>query len=212
MTIEFKTLRDDKGSEFEQLDAIYCEAIPSSERKPRDSLAAMVRFPSYRLIVGILDEKVVAFSILYLFANPLFALLEYMAVDHTIRGQGLGSATFHESTRLITAELGSVPVLLEVDSDREDAVDRDNRLRRVEFYRKLGCRRIDGLDYILPLETGEQPPLMDLMIWQEPVPSSLSAVALQSLLREVYVNVYHCHSDDKRISDMLAKQYEFPVL
>ena len=43
------------------------------------------------------------------------------------------------------------PMLLEVDAVAEGVRADDAAVRRQRFYRRMGCRRIDGLGYILPL-------------------------------------------------------------
>lgn len=206
MSLNFEQLRTFEGVDFAALNEIYHEAIPASERKPRDLLEAMFQHPNYKVIVGKLKKRVVSLSILYCFADPDFALLEYMAVQKSVRGQGVGSATFTDSAKRVFAELGGAPLVLEVDSDREKASDHDIRLKRIAFYRRLGCRRIQGLDYILPLATGETPPLMDLMIWQEPMPETITGVALRVHVQNIYIQVYQCHPTDNRLNVMISNQ------
>src|SRR5437762_12513792 len=106
----------------------------------------MVRTPEYRVWVIQDAGHVTGFSILFLPPAERFALLEYMAVAAERRNHGLGSELFKQTV------VGAVtPILLEVDSDREACADRQIRTRRQQFYRRLGCVRISGLHYILPL-------------------------------------------------------------
>jgi hypothetical protein len=98
----------------------------------------------------------------------------------------------------------SLPVLLEVDSDREDASDRALRTRRERFYRRLGCLRIAGLRYLMPL-AGEGPaPEMDLLVYTAEPLGPLARSEVQRWLETIYRDVYHCPPDDPRLAQMVA--------
>ncbi len=202
-SISFSRLTSADGAEFEGLYAIYEEAIPASERKTRAQMRAMTANASYRIVVAALYGKVAGFSTLYFLKNPNFVLLEYMAVDASMRGRGIGSSIFRESARLLQEELGDAPMIIEIDSDREESMDRPKRLQRIAFYRALDCRRLEGVDYILPLDTGEKPPVMDLFIWRRSKTTSIEKNDLRHYLRQIYVEVYSCSPDDPRIYSML---------
>src|SRR5205823_6171752 len=97
----------------------------------------------------------------------------------------------------------SLPILLEVDSDREACGDREMRTRRQQFYRRLGCVRVSGLHYILPLPGQGPAPEMDLMLYSAEPERQLSKRDLERWLRTVYRDVYSCSFDDPRIVRML---------
>ena len=102
-----------------------------------------------------------------MFAPPeeSFCLLGCMAVDVDYRGAGVGGRLFLRSVQDAAQGRDDLAVLLEVDSEREPSADHAIRQRRQQFYRRLGCHRIDELDYILPLTGAGAPPRMDIMIY-----------------------------------------------
>ena len=116
------------------------------------------------------------------------------------RGSGLGARLY--VTARDAAEARERPLLIEVDSEREACPDRDVRLRRKQFYRRLGARQVQGLAYDLPLETGHVPPALDVLIdrWSD---GSVSKSALSDWLSEIYAGVYGQAADDPRIAAML---------
>ena len=67
-------------------------------------------------------------------------------------GAGIGGLLFGETAQLLLHE-ASPPrfLIVEVDSPREASPDQATRLRRQQFYRRVGCLRFDWIDYILPL-------------------------------------------------------------
>jgi GNAT superfamily N-acetyltransferase len=202
--VELKQLESRDGETLRQLYAIYAASIAAREQKPESWLGAMIGTPEYRVWVAKAGGLVRGFSILFLSLTEGFALLEYMAVAPDQRNQGLGGELFRRSVeRAMTSEGRKVPVLLEIDSDREASADRAIRMRRERFYRRLGCVRISGLHYNMPL-AGEGPaPEMDLMVYSAEPLDRLGRGELKRWLQTIYRDVYHCSPDDPRIEQMV---------
>ena len=188
---------------FEALYSIYCESISLREQKAKADLAAMVSEPNYRLLLAQDDSSVVGFSIVVVAGGESFCLLEYMAVDKSYRGRGVGVELFEETVGTIYKEHGAIPILLEVDSDREPSPDRVERRRRQNFYRRLGCRAIANCAYILPLPGKNAPPEMDLFVYVPGPAPTIRRAKLERWLKLIYRDVYGCSADDCRIAIML---------
>ena len=94
-------------------------------------------------------------------------------------------------------------LLVEVDSDRVDCPDRALRARRIQFYRRLGCRRIEPIDYVSPLPGEGPPPRLDLLV-AGITDEHLPAAEVAGWLREIYDAVYGCREDDPRLVAMIA--------
>src|SRR5450631_3846502 len=208
--IKLEQLASSEGETFRQLYAIYAASIAAREQKRENWIAAMVDAPEYRVWVAKVGGLVRGFSILFVPAAGGFALLEYMAVAPDQRNHGLGAELFRRTMEAaVTPEGRPLPVLLEVDSDREACADRALRTRRERFYRRLGCLRLAGLRYVMPLGGEGAPPEMDLLIYAaEPLGSlARSGVARSDVkrwLETIYRDVYHCPPDDPRLAQMVS--------
>jgi GNAT superfamily N-acetyltransferase len=213
--IKLEQLASSQGETFRQLYAIYAASIAAREQKRESWIAAMIDAAEYRVWVAKAGGLVRGFSILFVPAAGGFALLEYMAVAPDQRNHGLGAELFRETMKAaLTPEARPLPVLLEVDSDREAASDRALRTRRERFYRRLGCLRIAGLRYLMPLPGEGSPPEMDLLVYPaEPlgglarseVPrSEVPRSEVKRWLETIYRDVYHCAPDDPRLAQMVA--------
>jgi ribosomal protein S18 acetylase RimI-like enzyme len=181
---------------------IYEASIPPSERKSTDALRTMATRSDYRLIAALRDGTVLGFAAVFAPPTEPFALLEYLAVDEPSRGGGIGAALF----RAAAASLANpdTMLLVEVEAESGNGAELEHR-RRQAFYRRLGCRRITGLKYELPLRTAGEPPAMELMV-RPPAAASwrLDRRTVELALRSVYVNVYAQPTDDPRIAHMLV--------
>jgi hypothetical protein len=149
------------------------------------------------------DHSLVGFSIVFVSDSESFGLLEYMAVDKSHRGGGVGSELFKETVAAMCRSNGAIPILLEVDSDREPSPDQAQRRRRQNFYRGLGCRRIADCAYILPLPGENAPPEMDLLVYLSEPARTIRRAELERWLKLIYRDVYGCSADDHRIAIML---------
>jgi len=193
----FEPLDSAGGSAFEDFYRIYAESIAVPEQKSRDQLAAMIERPDYQVLLARRRGQVVGFSVLFLSREESFGLLEYMAVQAAHRSGGIGAELFRRSREVA----GEAPLLVEVDSDRSG--DRAMNHRRILFYRRLGCRFIEGVSYILPLRSEGPRPEMDLLIHAWPAIDRIPKSPVERWLRTMYRDVYGCPPDDPRIALML---------
>ena len=173
--------------------AIYVEAIPKSERKPADWISAATLREDFRLTVAMADETVAGFSLSFVPAHNDFVLVEYLAVKTEHRGRGVGGCLLDA----VIADRAGRTVLAEVET-----ADTPDRRRRHAFYRRRGCRAVQGLDYLLPLHPAAPPPPMQLLAAY--APPLLPRVQLRRWLTRIYTDVYAMPADDPRLESMLS--------
>ncbi len=200
-----KPLTSANDHRFEALSAIYRNSIALREQKSQAELATMVSRAAYRFLLAEEGGHVVGFSISFLATAEPFCLLEYMAVDKPYRGCGVGSELFRQTANAVREQVGTIPIVLEVDSGRGSAPDQDVIRHRHNFYRRLGCRRIADCSYILPLPGASPAPGMDLFVHlTEPAPA-IRRSTLHRWLEVIYRDVYGCSAGDPRIAMMLHR-------
>jgi len=203
--VKLEQLESSEGETFRQLYAIYAASIAAREQKRESWIAAMIDAPEYRVWVAKTGGLVRGFSILFVPPAGGFALLEYMAVASDQRNHGLGAELFRRTMeQAVPPGERPLPVLLEVDSDREASSDRALRTRRERFYRRLGCLRIAGLRYLMPLAGDGSPPEMDLLVYTAEPLGRLARSEVGRWLESIYRDVYHCSPADPRLAQMVA--------
>jgi GNAT superfamily N-acetyltransferase len=198
----FEPLTSSRAAGFDRFYAIYTQSIALREQKPRPRVADMVDRPDYRVLLVRKNDVVAGFTVVFAPAAETFCLLEYMAVAEPFRNAGLGAQLFQRSVADIAALRGDVPMLLEVDADRPPSGDRTWIRRRQQFYRRLGCLRLEGLSYVLPLSGEGPPPTMDLLVHFAGEPLAVRKPQLTSWLTTIFTSVYGCRSDDPRLTEM----------
>jgi GNAT superfamily N-acetyltransferase len=186
--------------EFDEFFAIYEEALPAAERKSRDAIAQILERNDYKIYVVQSQSHVVAFSIVFMSNTSPVALLEYMATKKGMRNAGLGARLFEHAVEA----KGERTLLVEVDSEREQAKDNDLRVRRKNFYLRLGCKQIQGLDYLMPQVSDARPPVMDLLYYSSGEELTIDQSTLRSWLGAIYSEVYGRSRDDENINNMIT--------
>ena len=203
MPLHVKRLTAQNTLTFDGFYAIYARAFPLSEQKSKETLLAMLDAPFYTLFLAYDDEKIVGFCIMYHPKKDDFFLLEYIAITPHIQAKGVGSFLLQTSLNLLFETEGIRPVLIEIDSPEHPSFEQEIREKRERFYRKLGALKIDPFDYILPLQSNEAPPPMELLLLQYPH-KTLEKETLKRWLEALYHDVYGCTKDDGRIAQMLT--------
>ena len=192
---------------YDSLVRIYLDSQPESELKTPAQLARMIKQPEYYFLAALRDGIVIGYSIAICLVDSDAALLEYMAVDRDLRGAGIGQHLF-EATRKFGAIADRI-LLIEVDSEKFPSPDHSDRVRRKNFYRRLGCREIEGLAYIMPPVASATPPLMDLLVSHDELPGAFPKSRIRTWLESCYRQVYHVEPGDPRIGQMIKGLPEY---
>lgn len=202
MLLHVKRLTHENACEFDGFYAIYSTAFPRSEQKSHEILSTMLSRNDYSIYLGYIDEEIIGFCIFYHALDEDFYLLEYMAIASLKRGKGMGTALLQQSMEALFARCGEKALLIEIDSPEVSCDEQKIRDKREQFYRRLGAKKIDPFDYILPLQTDETPPPMELLVCHSSL-ATLPKEHLRHWLEILYTRVYGCTKEDPRITSML---------
>lgn len=193
--------KEDKNG-FDELYAIYSSSFPRSEQKQKEELLQMLCSADYTIFTTKIDSKIVGFCAVFHSSKTSFFLIEYMAVKSELRGVGVGRELFLHVKKQMAKAYGAKPLLVEIDSPDKKSTEWEIREKRERFYRKLGCRIIEPLDYILPIKSEERAPQMKLLLHHDEL-ANISNKLLKEWLESLYVLIYGCQKDDERIGEML---------
>lgn len=123
----------------DEIEALYHSHMrrdfPPAELKPLKRIHSMFADGRYEVVAQKTGERVLAYACLYRGSAP--ALLDYYAVAEGHRGRGAGTAFLRELLLSHYAQHG-VMAELEAPAKAVDAADHALRMRRVQFYERLG--------------------------------------------------------------------------
>ncbi|MDZ4842454.1 MAG: GNAT family N-acetyltransferase [Hyphomicrobium aestuarii] len=205
MTVTFKVLEHTNHTEIDRLIEIYQEAIDPSEQKSPPEIIGMLQDHRYVLMIGSDECGTLGFSISFYPQNADFWLLEYMAVDSKQRSRGVGEALFNAAYNHGLSFDPNRIMVLEVDQPGQSNNPKNDTVSRFRFYSRMKCRRITGLDYILPLEAAGPPPPMMLLVFRQPPIDRLPKSKVREWLIRMYVDVYGQSANDPRIDISMSQ-------
>jgi GNAT superfamily N-acetyltransferase len=195
--IRIQQIAPDNAPLLDAAFALYRDSIEKSEQRPEPVFRALINRPDYRFLAARLDEELVGVAASWAPEDADFWLFEYAAVAERLRGNNIGANLFVASRLMAGQERIA---LVEVDAFTGEEI----QAKRLAFYRRLGCRRLAGLDYILPLDAfGAPPPMWLLALAQEDNLASVSVVEVEDWLRRIYSEVYLKPLDDARLAAMI---------
>ena len=194
--IRINQLEPDDSEGLDRVYALYQAAILRTEQRPEAQFRALIQRPDYRFVVAKLDEAIIGFAVSWAPEQADFWLFEYAAVAPEARGNKIGSHLLLASRQLIGIERTA---LIEVDANTGS----DEQAMRLEFYKRLGCRQLSGLEYLLPLDAFGPPPPMVLLAMLHPDVNSVPVMVLEEWLRRIYSEAYGKGLDDPRLARMI---------
>ena len=118
----------------EQLKLLYQTAFPENEQIPWDDLISLIDQMNLDFTAYYEDDKFIGFTIL--FPHKKFNWFWYFAVIPELRGQGKGQKIL---TYLIE-KYKEKNVVLDMESPKQECNNKEQRIRRHDFYIRNGFR------------------------------------------------------------------------
>jgi hypothetical protein len=179
---------------------IYVDSFPPNERHSLEVIRQRVTNKESRLFVGVDQNEVVLMCLIYNLSSAEFLLFDYMAVSATKRGLGVGSLflQFIRSHFKLTAKY----MVLEVENPAHGD-NREEREKRVAFYKKNGAKLLAGVRYILPALDNTTPTEMVLMVMPEYPGGTISGSTIKRLIATIYAEVYNRPAHDPLLQSFI---------
>ena len=185
---------------MDRLFAIYKEALPPHEQKPRFMLDKMLENTNYYFYILTSPagkNQPIGMAIIYAPGELDYYLLEYIAIAAGYRGGGYGGKFFDALVEIFKGNM-----VVEIDSPYQHSDDTATRLKRREFYKSHGCVEVSGLKYILPLKLKNIPEML-LMLHSDIYKHAIPKEKLRLWLHDIYEYAYGCSKNDERVEFML---------
>jgi GNAT superfamily N-acetyltransferase len=191
---------------------IYRESFPDSQRVADEMLLRFVPQPQeepggWVFHVAEARQGVAGFAVALHVSSMSLAYLAYLAVGSEWRGRGIGSALFRSVVAHWSRLRPKPPHWLFLEVERPElAADDDERIRRerrIRFYERLGCQRLDADFQAPPL--GPSLPVVPYWILMLPIRDpDLRPAAVRAALADIYREVYGLEEDHPLVENCLA--------
>jgi GNAT superfamily N-acetyltransferase len=180
---------------------IYMRSFPSNERHPIDVIKERISKNKSILYVGIENNKVNSFALIWDLLGSNFALLDYFAVDESERNRGIGQMFYNFLVSEVT-RLGRFFILeVEKPLNKYDS----EKIKRINFYLKNETKIIKNTPYILPALDSTSETEMLLMIANGEKCTFLNQKNIKNLIKQIYKELYQRDESDLLLLSFIDK-------
>ena len=201
----------EKSSKLEQdWRDLYTAAFPVSEQESEAKLQNLIDNGKllYHKTVG-KNGELLCFSMVSL--APDFSFLAYIATDPRQRSGGYGSKHMRALIDLLKNQYPThVGLFLEIESTnpRNQTLsdeDKNTRKRRLDFYRRLGSKRLcRSMQYLAPSKSGQSELELDILFFNF-ANATLEHKAKERIVSEIYQRFYELPPSDPLVTKVLSK-------
>lgn len=166
------------------------------ELKSYAQLEFLMTGKSYKLLLAkdrLIDETI-GYAFIYELQQIKAIWLDYMAIIGRFRNEGYGTTLFNKVVQYNQDGLG---LFVEVEIPT-DGPEKENQLRRINFYERLGAKRLH-IPYEFPANHGGFP----MYLYFKPHVQVLLKKQIQESIAEVFENIH----TDVRNRDQILKSF-----
>ena len=180
--------------------------FPANELKDYKHFQLLLANEKYKLLWAKQQEEIVGYALIYQFEHIPALWLDYMAIDQHYRNTGYGSLFFQKMIQ--SRQDGFIGTFVEVEIPEEDGDSRVQQLRRINFYERLGARRLN-IPYKLPTNDGGFP----MYLYFRPssnvhrLPKEQIEAAIKEVFQFIHSNVIDRHSILDEFSSFIEDVY-----
>lgn len=198
--LQISEITDINHPDFPEALQIYIDSFPANERHDSPVIEQRIENKFSQLFVGKLQDRVACIALLYQLNHPKFILLDYLGTDQNYRSQGLGTQIMEYLFKIL--EKSQKTLIIEVENpDYGD--DREEKVRRVKFYKRLGGKILKNVRYILPALSGDIPTEMILMVLPEYQGGKIEGELVKVLIKQMYKEVYNRDESDRLLNSFI---------
>ena len=130
----------EKKTPFERMKAflLYHKAFPKEEKKPYWLIKQCEKRGFGRNFI-IKSDAGEFLGIAYTISNGKIVLLDYFAIQENRRGMGIGTKVLENLKEIFTP----LPLILEIEDPELPSENREQRIRRKDFYQRCGMKMMD---------------------------------------------------------------------
>ena len=202
--IKFYKIDDINHEDFQEAIRIYTESFPLNERQSVDVIKKKVKENYYQMFIGVLKDRVVFMALLYPLEKTDFIVFAYMATDKRFRNNYIGTKFIQKMENLLCEKSPSKYLILEVENPKYGS-NKNERERRVRFYKRLGAKEMKNVRYILPPLSGRNPTEMILMVMPGLDEVHIDGDIVKKLILQMYKELYNRNENDDLLNSFIHK-------
>lgn len=200
--LKISEIKDVNHRNFKEAIMIYTKSFPPNERHSIDIIEKRVKENLYQMFIGRLKDKVVLMALLYPLKNTDFVLFDYIAVEKNYRSKGIGTKFIKYFLNILRKKNVKKYLIVEVENPKYGN-NKEQRKRRIEFYKRLGAKEMKNVRYMLPPLSGNSPTEMILMILPEYNDGVMQGRLVKTIVIQIYKELYDRNDNDSLLNSFI---------
>jgi len=201
--LNFNEISDVKHRDFEEVMKIYKSSFSAQGREPDNIIRKRIQEHIFRLMVGYWEGRAIAMSFFYRLKDKRFFLLAYIAISKKFQNRGIGSKLMKHMLHVVKKDAKGQYLLMEVESPKYGK-SREEKEKRVQFYKRLGAKELKGIYYTFPPHPGNKPTEMILMLIPNYPNGKMNGNLVKKLISMLYTDLYRKDKSDNLLKSMIS--------
>jgi ribosomal protein S18 acetylase RimI-like enzyme len=200
-SVEFHEVKDASSDDFKEAMKIYLTSFPENERRPVSSIEKDIKRGQGRLIIGRMDNRVVSMALFHPIKGTPYLFGDYIAIAEEFRSRGIGEQLLKNVFNILNdAEFDHL--FGEFENPYFD--ENELKMRRVNYFKRMGMKELKDVRYILPPLQGNLPTEMILMVFSKTDKDCLDREEVRDMLIRIFKDIYERNEDDEILDLILA--------
>src|ERR1044071_7893164 len=160
MTIEFHEINSTLDPDWPDWKRIYLDSFPVSERMSEAYFLEVfdAKDPTKHVLSIRVDDEPIGIVYYEEVSEARAVYLWYLAIDRAKRGGGVGSGVYRELNRRLSSQFDLLAFEVEIPELAHGGPEgKQTAQRRIDWYRSLGARLLEGVEYLQNVDTGAPP-------------------------------------------------------
>lgn len=200
--LKFNEIKDVRHIDFKEAMEIYIDSFPPQERHTEGVIEKRAREKLYKIFVGRLERKVVFIALLYPLKNTRYILLDYMATLKDFRNKGIGAKFMKTLYKELENNNSCDFIIFEVENPAYGD-NRENKEKRIEFYKRAGAKELKNVRYVLPPLSGDVPTEMMLMVLPKIYKKTIDGNMVKEVIIQIYRELYNRDRTDVLLNSFI---------
>lgn len=189
------------NNDLKEVYARFKKDFAADERKDYEHLEVLMAKRKYKLLMARhkVFNEIIGYAFVYKDDQHKVLWLDYMAIDNKFQNAGYGTLLFNKIAE--SNQEGIQGIFMEVEKpDSEDELRREDQLRRIQFYERLGAQRLN-FNYKLPTNNGGFP----MVLYFRPSPQV--KLLPKEQIKETIASAFEYIHSDVPEKDIILKSF-----
>jgi ribosomal protein S18 acetylase RimI-like enzyme len=185
-----------------KVESIYLDSFPICERQSSETIQSRISSNKLKLFVVLVSEQYLGFALVWEIKQIDSCYIEYLAVSKNDRNNGIGKFLLNSLKETLKNKKIFVEIE-EINSLESSNSNKNDRLRRFEFYKKNDFNIITNVTYKMPSLINELESIPMLLLYFSKVNEKVKKEDLKLFIEFLYLSIYNKNKENSILKEII---------